>query len=225
MTDPVVTPRGRPARFANRPDTSDLSVVGSTFGLWSQHPPDEYRLRDLHVTGRFVDVGAHVGTVAIAVLLDNPKATAVCIEPLAENCEMIRQNAELNGLTDRMTIHHAAIGRGKKVKVTHGYEGQFASERWIGNLAIGKLGAHKVETVPTITLSELGPIEALKLDCEGCEWSALKDPVVPSIRVIIGEAHNDNHWPDTLARILDATHQVEILDNPGGTGIFRAVRR
>ena len=225
MTDHVTSPRGVAATFASRPDSSDLSVVGSTFGLWGGPAQDEYRLRDLRVTGTFVDVGAHIGTVAIAVLLDNPEATAVCIEPLADNCRMIEVNAELNGLTDRLTVLHAAIGKGRRAEIAHGFVGDLASERWIGSLAIGAAGPHTVEKVRTVTLRSLGPIDVLKLDCEGCEWKALAEPAARKVRVIVGEAHNDNAWPDTIHGLLDATHEVEILANPGGTGLFRAVRR
>jgi FkbM family methyltransferase len=225
LTDTVVSPRGRVAVFANRPESSDLSLVASTFDLWGGGNPDEYRLAELHVSGVFVDIGAHIGTVAIAVLLDNPGATAIAIEPLADNCRMIEQNAALNGVSDRLTIHHAAIGKGKTAEVAHGYQGEFASERYIGNLGIGTLSAHSVETVSTITLRSLGPIEALKIDCEGCEWKALSEPCVKDIRVIIGEAHSFNDWPERVDKLLDATHEIEIIANHGGTGVFRAVRR
>lgn len=225
MTDVVISPRGAEATFATRPETSDLSLVASTFGLWGATAPDEYHLRELHVSGVFVDIGAHIGTIAIAVLLDNPEATAIAIEPLADNCQMIAKNASLNGVSDRLTVHHAAIGAGRKAKVAHGYEGEFASERWIGNLGIGTLSAHSIETVPTIRLGSLGPIEVLKLDCEGCEWRALGEPCVKDIRVITGEAHSFNDWPERVTALLDATHDIELLENHGGTGLFRAVRR
>ena len=66
------TPRGNPAHLEARDQTSDLSVIGSTFaGVAGSGLVDEYGLADLHITGRFVDVGAHVGSVAVAVLLDH----------------------------------------------------------------------------------------------------------------------------------------------------------
>jgi hypothetical protein len=86
-------------------------------------------------------------------------------------------------------------------------------------------------TVPTVTLARLvewagGAIDALKLDCEGCEWLALADPAVADCRVIFGEWHGDKGGGfAAIADLLGATHDVESLDDLGGTGVFRATRR
>ena len=102
----VLTPRGNVARMAVRPGTSDLSVVGATMtGVAGSGATDEYRLAGLSVEGRFVDVGAHVGAVTVAVLLDNPGALAVCVEPVPENVAVLRQNLALNGLEGLSLIH------------------------------------------------------------------------------------------------------------------------
>ena len=87
------TPRGNPATLMARDDTSDLSVIGSTFaGVAGSPLVDEYGLKNTYITGRFVDVGAHIGSVTVAVLLDNPNATAICVEPIPENVAVLREN-------------------------------------------------------------------------------------------------------------------------------------
>lgn len=237
-TTHVLTPRGRAATLLTRPTTSDLSLAGAFFEVWGKID-DEYRLADLRVDGVFVDIGAHIGLVSLSVLLDNPGARAICVEPLADNCELLARNADVNGVRDRVTILCAGIGRGSSVGVPWDYAtGSTAyndSNRYIGALAEQASAALSVATVPTVTLASLvrqagGEIDAMKLDCEGCEWRVLASPAVRNVRVIFGEWHGHaiRHKQQGAARLrelLGATHDVEVLRDFGGTGDFRAVRR
>lgn len=222
----LTSPRGRPTSFHVRDGTSDLSIAQSTFG-WQQASPDEYRLFDLHVAGLVVDVGAHIGTVAIAILMDNPQARVIAIEPIAENCAMIRATAEANRLSNRLTVIEGAIGA---TSIPYDFTGSsYASDnRYIGGMASEAETAQAIAEVPAVTLTEIvakyGPIEALKLDCEGCEHSALADPAVRDIPIIFGEGHGQN-WRAKITAALDATHDIDIIEDNGGTGVFRAVAR
>lgn len=213
-TKEVQSPRGVTVTLHAREDTSDLSTIGSTFRLWDKLV-DEYGLADIHSDGLLVDVGAHIGTVAIAFLLDNPKAQAVAVEPLPENVDLIRLNAESAGVKDRLTIYDRTIG---DPVVHYGFD----DHRYIGN--IGGSTANTAIKVPSISLSSIalahGPIDVLKVDCEGCEWSAFADPVVSRVRLIIGEYHQAG--PAGLSVLRD-THDV--TSDSGSTGNFRAVLR
>lgn len=229
---PAKSPRGAYATVLGRDDTSDLSIAGAYFSMWGGALDDEYHLADLHVDGVFVDIGAHIGAVTLSVLVDNPRATAICVEPLAENCEVIGDTMAANGLADRVTVIQAAIGPGDDVVIHYGYDGSdyLRNHRYIGGIAPSS-DAHAAVTVPTVTLAHLvelagGAIDAVKLDCEGCEWVALTEPAVADCRVIFGEWHGDKGggFPG-IADLLDATHRVETLADLGGTGIFRAIRR
>lgn len=229
---PATSPRGAPAVLLSRDGTSDLSIAGSSWGMWGSGGDDEYHLAQLRVDGVFVDIGAHIGTVTLAVLADNPAATAICVEPLAENCEVIVDTMEANGFAERVTVLQAAIGPGDDVVIHYGYSGSayLDNHRFVGGIDGGK-DAHAAVTVPTVTLARLvawadGAIDALKLDCEGCEWLALADPAVADCRVIFGEWHGDKGggFP-AIADLLERTHELEVLADLGGTGIFRATRR
>ena len=220
----VRTPRGKPATFATRPDTSDLATVGATFDLWG-NLVDEYRLRSQRVAGVFVDVGAHIGTASIAVLLDNPQAYAIAVEPLPENVDMIHHNARLNGVADRLTVLAGAVGNGKPARIAYG-EG---NHRYIGNAT--KRGGVKV---PTYTLAALlteaaavgaASIALLKTDCEGGEWPLLTASAddLAQVRSIVGEYHTSG--PERLVELLDATHALVTEPAGDGTGLFWAVAR
>ena len=59
----------------------------------------------------FVDVGANIGTSSVTALREFSFARAVAIEPDADNFALLERNRELNGLSGRMTLVHAAATR------------------------------------------------------------------------------------------------------------------
>jgi FkbM family methyltransferase len=223
----VTTPRGNPARLAARDQTSDLAVIGSSFGgVAGAGLVDEYELASLHLSGRFVDVGAHIGSVSIAVLLDNPEATATLVEPIPENLDAIRANLAANGLTDRATVIAGAVGTNA---ITYLFEGDelAATNRYIGNLTVApKRGSTRIK-VRRVTLADLtadGPIAALKVDCEGGEWALFAEPDILDIPIVFGEYHG-NPGQEGILAIFGKTHRVTFDRLGGSAGNFRAVRR
>jgi FkbM family methyltransferase len=222
MSITVQSPRGVEVELHPREDTTDLATIGSTFRLWG-NLVDEYGLAAVHSDGLLLDVGAHIGTVAIAFLLDNPAARAIAVEPLPENVECIRQNAESAGVSDRLTVLSGAFGTSK---VAYGPD----VHRYIGNIGTLRKGgkathAKGAETVKVdeLTLTEIieayGPIDVIKTDCEGCEWALLADPAAGSVRLIFGEYHYGG--AERIHELLDASHTVTAGSEP--TGDFRAV--
>lgn len=221
------TPRGNVAVMQARDDTSDLSVIGSTFsGVAGSGLVDEYHLADLHVSGRFVDVGAHVGAVTVAVLLDNPTATAICVEPIPENVSILRQNLELNHLTGRAIILEGAVGTDL---VHYNWSGSehLETNRFISNgagIVFGQDWPHEELPVRKVSLAELLPCEAMKLDCEGGEWALFGDPLIGSVPLIFGEYHGEP-GPAGVTKALRKTHDVEFGQIDEMAGAFRAVKR
>lgn len=224
---PLRTPRGVPAILEARDDTSDLAVIGSTFaGVAGSGLVDEYHLADLHITGRFVDVGAHIGAVTVAVLLDNPEATAVCVEPIPENVAVLRANLAHNGLTDRATVIEGAVGTGV---VFYRWSGtaNLESNRYISNLAgtvWGQAHPHTELAVREVKLRELLPCDAMKLDCEGGEWRLFRQRGFAKVPLVFGEYHG-GPGPDGVVAALGRTHDVTFGHSDEMTGAFRAVAR
>ena len=232
-TKAVQSPKGRRCELTYREDTSDLSTIGSTWRLWGGLV-DEYGLVGLpdDMTGTAIDIGAHIGSVALALLVDHPRLKVVAVEPLVENCDIIRLNAEHLGVADRLTIHEAGISLSETVPITWnwtetGNDEYWRTNRFIGNVRVGTDGGSETVIMPGITLGSLMPkrglVPFMKIDCEGCEWVALTDPAIKRIRRIVGEYHG-HPGSDGLRDLLDPTHDMSIEPN-GACGIFTATVR
>lgn len=223
----VLSPKGNPATLHYRDQTSDLSVIGASWRLWGKLE-DEYHLADLpELHGTAIDVGAHVGAVATALLADHPALHVVAIEPLAENCEVIAASAAENGWTDRLTIVSAGIAKGKTARIPWNFSGEdyIVTNRYIGGLGDGALGIHDVAKVLGTSISAhiTDTCAFLKMDCEGCEWIVLRDPAIAKVERIAGEYHGDP-GPDGLHKALDKTHDL-VIETNGATGLFWASLR
>lgn len=233
MTAAFATTNGRTAILSTRPDTIDGPL---TVGILAE---DEYGLRGKHFTGWAIDIGGYIGAVGIGLAVDNPGLHVAIVEPLAENCALIRENIALNGLGDRVQVIEGAAGTDEPTEIIYGYEhvetepdGYVQASRFVGN--IYAKGSHPMTatscTVPgfslTALLDRLGITEValVKLDCEGCEWTVLQDPAVSRVDTFIGEWHGDPGLTG-LRELLSATHDVTQIDDNPVNGIFWATRR
>lgn len=224
----VTSPKGHPLTFAVREDTNDAALAHGIL------EGDEYRLRGMpFLTGIALDVGAHIGTVAVALAVDNPDLHVIAIEPVPDNAALVRQNAEENGVAGRVTVLEMGVGAPGQATVPVGFnytsvpipdQGYVVQNRYIGNIWNNDPGAvGESVDAPVVTLAELieryGPIRFCKIDCEGGEWDFFAAGA--DIDQIIGEWHTA-----PAQKIIDLLpeHVVTILDDHGTSGIFRAVR-
>ena len=228
------TPRGRDAVFAYRLNTNDWNTLTASTTF------DEYGLKDRYLSGLAVDIGGYLGSVGIAMALDNPDLRVVIVEAIGENVEMIRRNIDLNGVGDRVTVLHAAAAAPDIETVdvfwrARGTE-SFEHHAFVGNSTLvyshGDTN-HETETVACISLSALReglgfppyPPDFLKIDCEGCEWSALQDPWTRFLPLIVGEWHPVlGKTRDDLVDLLP-DHDVTFSGPVEGPGGFVAVLR
>jgi hypothetical protein len=96
------TPGGNVATMTYRADTSDWNTVSACL----RNPyggGDEYHLPS-GLAGWGLDVGAHIGSVAVGLLLDNPDMTVVAIEAVPDNVELIRRNLVQNDVAERCVV-------------------------------------------------------------------------------------------------------------------------
>lgn len=226
------TPRGNRVELFTRPDTNDAAMVT---GLLST---DEYQLRDLDLSGWALDIGSHVGTIAIALAVDNPNLSVIAIEPVPDNAELIRRNVAVNFLGTRVFVEEAGAGALGQATTPcmYGYTesdnpdtGYMQQSRFVGNLYRTK--EHPVGTsieARAVSLSGLvakygvTDFRFAKIDCEGCEYQFLSSGA-EVVEEIIGEWHDGP--PEQIYDILEPTHHVTIYEDKGGIGLFRAVRK
>ena len=184
------TPRGRSVELSYREDTNDYNVLRSCLD------EDEYRLQDIALSGTALDIGAHIGGVTIALATDNPDLRIVAVEAVSPNVDLLRENVERNGLSERVTILHAAAGKGATATVRWAFEGNEVADHhaFIGNAVMPETTLVGLsEQVPVRTLAslvaEFGPFAFAKVDCEGCEYDFLRGKALASVAIIRGEEH------------------------------------
>ena len=232
-TKDVETPHGRPATFLCRHGTSDLATVGATNRLWG-NLVDEYHIPS-GLSGWALDVGAHIGSVTVALLLDNPDLRVVAIEAVPDNVVLLRQNLELNGVEDRCVILAGAAWPGKgTIDIEYGYTGSETAEThaYIGSVTpwLDAPGEKQTAAVPRYSLKDALALTDgqgfvwVKSDCEGCEHVFFKGPLLAKVGLIEGEWHQRDGTPESFAKQLSKTHEVAWEQGIGG-GPFRAVPR
>ena len=238
------TPGGRLATFTVRlrPETTDVNTVHACL------VDDEYGLAGLELSGWALDIGAHIGSVAVALALDNPDLRVLAVEPIPVNADLIRENAEINDVADRIVVvDGAADGPGVvSVQITWNWRPgtevgglQLHGHRFIGNVGFSESDhslPHDEIVCPAYSLGTLLEMTGadrfsfVKIDCEGCEARFLNDPDVYRVDLISGEWHPPHATPETLHAMLDKTHSLEIwgpgepIERGHGRG-FRAVRK
>ena len=209
----VTTPGGHEARFWCRVGTNDrMTVEGDV-------EQDRYGLATLPKTGGlFVDIGTHIGTVLVAHLLDDPEATAIAVEPLADNVERIQVNADENGVADRLlAIHERAFSPSTRyVDIPWSFTSKSDPESaemhtYIGGFNLDLMPAdveYDVARVPGMTAGELltDDVAVLKVAGETSE-QALIGADLSRVDIVLGKYHSE--LPE-LVPWLRKTHTVTI---------------
>ena len=236
----VVSPRGHGASLYVRSRTNDAATVHSTFWAPNGILHDEYELAKLHLTGWALDIGAHVGSVALALAIDNPDLKVIAVEAVPENAALLQASVEYLALTERVFVISASAGQeGQDFDyIRYGYydvpgipEEHAEQVRYIGGLFREHSLSEITLQVPVVSLEAIRArfgvdrFSFCKIDCEGCEWAFLATPAVESIDLFIGEFHDRGFGP--LGALLGKTHDVEITKPSAdeGIGLFRATRR
>jgi FkbM family methyltransferase len=196
---------------------------------------DCYRLSDTQLRPGevIVDIGANVGTFAMAAAAVFPEAPIVCVEPSPIAYASLQANVERNNLRRIATVR-AACGRESGVAMLYSRALHLRSASAFSTLYTSdNFGSVflPVAEVPVIRLDELfraHRIEAcglLKLDCEGAEYDILlnaSEPLLSKIRQIAVEYHVGltPHQPEELAERLERdgfeTDLQPLVDEEGG---------
>jgi FkbM family methyltransferase len=224
--------RARMVEWLTRTNTNDGALV---VGIIAS---DEYRLGDLPtLTGTAIDIGAHIGIVALALAADHPDLKVIAVEAVDLNCEVLRANVEHNGFADQITVIEAAAAAPgtKSERLLWNYRSAENTDqaytddsRYIANIFDDYASDGDWHTVKAVSLDTLmkglDRLALLKIDCEGCEWAFLRSKRVKDIDLIIGEFHNSGGLA-ALRKLIGKTHEVTQTGGKDDVGMFRAVAR
>ena len=149
-------------------------------GAYADHPP---------IAGRIVlDVGANIGDTA--VYFGKRGAIVTAYEPDAEMCGLARRNVAANGL--RADIRNAGIGGNTQaLQLSTTRDGADSKSATLFADGVSSDSSHPLrKPIQVIALAdamaELGEVTLLKIDCQGCEYPALRSVSSAQLR---GVAH------------------------------------
>jgi FkbM family methyltransferase len=153
---------------------ASLDIADRTQGiafLTRRYDPElvDYITRRVPAGGVFVDVGAHVGLISLAVARQRPTARIFAFEPHAANANAWLINRDLNGLANA-ELSRFAVADGAGRRTFHE-----AADSAAGYLSSGD-GTTVVEVTSLDAFAAehgIGHIDVLKIDTEGGERAVL----------------------------------------------------
>ena len=212
-----------PVWFDPRPDTTDREIYREVV------TDDCYGLAGVALAGgAVVDVGAHIGTFALAA--SRRGAAAVhCYEPCPDNVARLRAAR----LPAGSVVPHPVRGAGCTLAYLHPL-GSPANPgtRWVTTeptaTPVGPAVGIREAVCRAAAAAPAGRVAVLKLDCEGSEWpilAGLDAGTAALIDRVVGEWHPPG-GPADLRRLL-GPHGFEVTTREagGGRGVFAAARR
>mmetsp|Transcript_141244 Transcript_141244/g.438938 ORF Transcript_141244/g.438938 Transcript_141244/m.438938 type:complete len:353 (-) Transcript_141244:34-1092(-) len=202
-----------------------VEAFGQNFTVISNdRTPDFESLRDYELLtnrvppgGLALDVGGHVGRVAVLLAKLNPGARVVTFEPSEFNRFFLELNLALNGIPFKPS-GGVALSSGPNATSTGPAIVEVRAEALAGSTGMQDFAfepesadtSHldpkhrslyeRLERVDTVTLEDAlqrigaGAVDLLKMDCEGCEYevlSRLAPETLGRLRHVCAEVHHD----------------------------------
>lgn len=193
-------PNGEKRTLYFRDGTNDESTIIACFEQdFYKFLEHEYDSNDV-----FLDLGSDVGAVSVLFSTLPTRHRIIAVEPLPENCEVIRENASENNVDIVLYEKALWVDSNSKVNVFYADDSESGKvHKYMGgiNMAdpLSKGTGNKYVTVSTINLEQIftdNKIEScgfLKMDIEGAEerlFSNLPLPLLDRMKFITGEYHN-----------------------------------
>lgn len=171
-----------------RPDTVDESVIKDVINSYSWMRLSRERV---------LDIGAHIGAFVKLAVYKGAR-TVSAFEPVLENFELLRTNAEHVELFNQdvpILYNSAVVGGdcGRDVEIYVG-KGKITSVSTLRRVR----GRERrlVEGIPLVHILRETRATAIKMDCEGAEYQILDRPLPDHVRQFALELH---HSKETTA--------------------------
>lgn len=179
---------------------------------------------------RVLDIGAHVGSFAIALAHLDPAATVHCFEPSAATADFLRRNVSDNHLDARIAVRQEAVAdvTGEVSFLDNGVGSAQNSMHASAALPGSQRGTVMASTLDDVVAAD-GPFDVVKLDCEGAEYDivfAAGDESWSTVRFLVLEYHpsSSRSWNDLenhFTRLGFNVAAVEAVSPDQGTAWLR----
>lgn len=157
--------------------SSDVGLVPGLLGGYYEKAELSYFKALCANSKCIIDVGANIGLyTCVAARSIDQDGRVYAFEPVEENLKMLKENVELNGVTDKVIVVRNAIGA-TNTSISINISDQSMGNHSIG-IARGQGG--RIEKVKQITLDTycktnmIKKIDIIKIDIEGYDYFALK---------------------------------------------------
>jgi FkbM family methyltransferase len=156
--------------------------------------------------GLIIDAGGYIGTAALRLAAAYPASRVICLEPSAENLEILRRNV---GAVQNIAVIAAALAARSGEAMLH----DAGNGEWGFSTVAEGIGERRaLGVVPAVTIESLMADEGaerlflLKLDVEGAEGDILaaSGGWMPNTDILVAELH-DHLVPGAEAAFAAAT--------------------
>ncbi len=165
-----------------------------------------------------VDIGCNLGAMTLGILLRNPHARSVSVDPNPRAVQLLQKSIEVNQLTDRAQVFQAAIAPAG-AQVRFDFEGSVTGHvTAAGSPVATKTVAEVLASVPA------GVAPLIKVDVEGFETQFLAE-LAPLARardaVLFLELHpaGMNGWGDPVKAIGTLREEQAVITTFDGRAV------
>lgn len=189
---------------------------------------DSYQLSKLSFdetrSTRILDIGGNIG-IASVCFAQFPNAQVVCLEPVPHLCQAIRDNLELNGITNVNVVQAAVTTRDGSVPFlipeSTDICGHIASEISVGQPGVIQVNGLSFQSA--LNLMPEGVIDLVKIDCEGGEFDIvdqMTEADAGRIRAMTFEVHerSDKKLKRITSKLTKLGYQIHY--RPDMYGIY-----
>lgn len=157
-----------------------------------------YRFNATTNSPLIIDCGANMGVSVLFFAKQYPKAKIIAFEPEEAIAEVLQKNIASYHLTN-VTLHQKAVWDSNTVL-------SFTTDRGMGGSVANTFSNQPPVQVQTVRLADYlqEPVDFLKLDIEGAEYTVLKDcePLLKNVQNIFVEYHSFVNQEQKLEEIL-----------------------
>lgn len=175
-----------------------------------------------------IDIGAHIGLFTVYASQFCKNGKIISCEPIKENFELLKENVNINNLSNIILYNNAITDKNDKVKVY--LNNDSAANSIYGN-------GENYEEISTLSLSKIldenmNEKNCLKLDCEGAEYQIINntpDKYFKKITKICLEYHvinNDKIQLEKLKkRLNELNYELIEVKTSNKLGLILAKKR